>query len=202
VDRSVTPYVTPWTGEDTSAAAVTVTASGVTYADPIKDALARDLDGALWTLCQGEASGKPEYAAELHPERQKSAMDGLLCAGCNKPAARNDDGMLWVLPLLDDVAEANWEGVQAAIPPMCEACADKAPRLCPVLRDGHVKLRVLEAEQIGVRGTLYPRPGGPGEPQEDVLVLYGSPDLPFVVARQAVRELRHTTVVAFAAALP
>ncbi|MFI7415350.1 hypothetical protein ACIBU0_42620 [Streptomyces sp. NPDC049627] len=202
MDRSVTPYVTRWTGEGTSAADVTVTASGATYVDPIKDALARDLDGALWTLCQGEASGKPEYAAELHPERQKSTMDGLLCAGCNKPADRNGDGMLWVLPLLDDAEESNWEGIQAAIPPMCAVCADRAPLLCPVLREGHVKLRVREAEPIGVRGTLYPRPGEPGEPQEDVLVLYDSPDLPFVVARQAVRELRRTTVVAFAAALP
>ncbi|MFK0159147.1 hypothetical protein ACIQVK_44640 [Streptomyces sp. NPDC090493] len=202
MDRSVTPYVTPWTGEDTSPGAVVVTASGVAYADPVQDALARDLDGALWTLCRGEASGRPEYAAELHPERQKTAMDELLCAGCKKPADRNEHGMLWVLPLLDDAVAADWEAVRSAIPPMCEPCADRAPNLCPVLREGHVKLRVLEAEQIGVRGTLYPRPGEPGEPQADVLVLYDSPDLPFVVARQAVRELCRITVVAFAARLP
>lgn len=202
MDRSVTPYVTPWSGEDTSPGDVMVTASGVTYANPVQDALARDLDGALWTLCRGETSGKPEYAAELHPERQKSTMDGLLCAGCNKPADRNADGMLWVLPLLDEAADTGWECVRAAIPPMCQACADQAPRMCPVLREGHVKLRVLEAEPIGVRGTLYPRPGESAAPQEDVLVLYDSPDLPFVVARQAVRELRRITVVDFAAALP
>ncbi|MEU7322695.1 hypothetical protein ABZ682_19385 [Streptomyces griseoviridis] len=72
----------------------------------------------------------------------------------------------------------------------------------PGLREGHVKLRVLEAEQIGVLGTLYPSPGTPGEPQADVLVLYDSPNLPFVLARQAVRELCRTTVVAFAPASP
>ncbi|MFJ9380232.1 hypothetical protein [Streptomyces sp. NPDC101455] len=181
---------------------MTVTASGVVYADPVQDDFARDLDGALWTLCRGMARGKPKYAAELHPERQKTAMDELLCAGCKKPAARDKNGMLWVLPLLDDVVETTWEGVRAAIPPMCEACADQAPRRCPVLREGHVKLRVLEAEQVGVRGTLYPRPGERGEPEPDALVLYASPDLPFVVARQAVRELRRTTVVDFAAAIP
>jgi hypothetical protein len=202
VDRSVTPYVTRWSGENTSPGDVRVTAAGVAYLDPVQDALARDLDGALWTLCRGETSGKPEYAAELNPERQKSAMDDLRCAGCNKPADRNAEGMLWVLPLLDEAAEANWECVRAAIPPMCEVCAEQAPRLCPVLREGHVKLRVLEAEPIGVLGTLYPRPGEGGAPKEDVLVLYDSQDLPFVVARQAVRELRRTTVVAFAAALP
>ncbi|MFI5990261.1 hypothetical protein ACIBAC_00205 [Streptomyces sp. NPDC051362] len=181
---------------------MTVTAAGVAYADPVLDALARDLDGALWTLCRGEASGKPQYAAELHPGRQKTAMDSLLCAGCKRPADRDDRGMLWVVPLLDSTGEANWTSVRTAIPPMCRACGDSAPLACPVLRRGHATLRVREAEPIGVRGTLYPRPGEPGTPQPDTLVLHGSRDMPFVIARQAVRELRRTTVVALAAALP
>ncbi|MGW1157762.1 hypothetical protein ACWD48_05950 [Streptomyces sp. NPDC002519] len=79
---------------------------------------------------------------------------------------------------------------------------EQAPRLCPMLRQGHVKLRVQEAESIGLRGTLYPRPGEPDKPDEDALILYDSPHLPFVVARQAVRELRRITVVAFAACIP
>jgi len=174
---------------------VTVTASGVAYTDPVQDALARDLDGVLWTLCGGKATGKPEYAAELHPERQKDAMEHFRCAGCKAPADRDEHGMLWVLPLLDDVPPESWEGVHAAIPP-------SARPACPRLREGHVKLRVREAELIGVRGTLYPRPGEPGALAQDALVLYDSPDLPFVVAHQAVRELRCTSVLAFAAAIP
>ncbi|MFB7576370.1 hypothetical protein [Streptomyces sp. NPDC056165] len=193
--------MTPWTGESTSPAPVTVTAAGVAYADPIQDALARDLDGVLWTECGGTATGRPEYAAELHPERQRAAMDGLRCACCKGLAARDERGMLWVLPLLDDSVEASWEGVRSAIPPMCETCAEQAPSLCPRLRDGHVQLRVKEAEPIGVRGTLHPRPGEQGAPDPDALVLYNPPDLPFVIARQAVRELRRTTVVVFAAAI-
>ncbi|MEV8344571.1 hypothetical protein [Streptomyces niveus] len=185
-----------------TSAEVTISAAGVAYADPVQDALARDLDGALWTLCHGEARGKPKYAAKLHPERQKDAMDGLLCAGCRKPAARDERGMLWLLPLLDDTVPKDWENIRVGVPPMCEECAEHVPRLCPVLREGHVKLRVLEAEPIGVRGTLYPRPGEAGAPQEDTLVLYDHPDLLFVVACEAVRELRRTTVVAFAAAIP
>ncbi|WP_128378543.1 hypothetical protein [Streptomyces cavernae] len=199
--RLTVPYVTPWTGESTSPPPVTVTASGVAYADPAQDALARDVDGVLWALCGGTATGRPEYAAELHPERQRTAMENLLCACCKKPGARDERGMLWVLPLLDDSVDARWEGVRSAIPPMCEACAKTAPRLCPRLREGHVKLRVREAEPIGVRGTLYPRPGEQGPQDPDALVLFGSADLAFVVARQAVRELRRTTVVAFAAAI-
>ncbi|MET9776168.1 hypothetical protein ABZ023_18240 [Streptomyces sp. NPDC006367] len=201
MNRQIAPYVTPWTGETTRPAPVTVTASGVIYTDPVQDGLARDLDGVLWTLCAGAATGRPEYAAELHPERQRAAMENLLCAGCKGTPARDERGMLWVLPLLDDT-DGPWEGVHTAIPPMCEQCAEAALLLCPRLRDGHVQLRVREAELIGVRGTLYPRPGTPGTPDPDALVLFDSPDLPFVVARQAVRELRCTTVVAFAAAAP
>jgi hypothetical protein len=161
---------------------VTVTAAGVAHTDPVQDALAREVDRVLWTLCGGTATGKHEYAAVLHPERQRTAMEKLLCAGCKKPAAHNAQGVLWLLPLLDDTA-CSWSW-------------------CPRLREGHVKLRVREAEPIGVRGALYPRPSIPGSPDLYALVRYDSPDLPFVVAREAVRELRRTTVVAFAAAVP
>lgn len=75
--------------------------------------------------------------------------------------------------------------------------------LCPRLRKGHVRLRVREADLIGVRGTLHPRPGALGPPDSDALVRHDSPETPFVIARQAVRELRRTTVVAaFLAAAP
>ncbi|MFE6639595.1 hypothetical protein ACFVFT_38215 [Streptomyces tendae] len=202
MDNPIVPYVTPWTGESTGGAPVTVTAAGVAFTDPVQDALARDLDGTLWTLCTGTTTGKPQYAAELHPERQRTAMERLLCACCRRPASRNEHGMLWVLPVLDDTVDTRWEGVHAAIPPMCEPCSEKVPLLCPRLRDGHVQLRVREAEAIGVRGTLYPRPGSPDAREPDALVRYDSPDMPFVVAREVVRELLHTTVVAFAAAAP
>ncbi|WP_415954389.1 hypothetical protein [Streptomyces sp. KLOTTS4A1] len=198
--RPTAPYVTPWTGESPIPAAVTVTGSGVAYTDPVQDGLARDPDGVLWTLCTGTATGKPQYAAELHPERQRTAMEALLCACCRQPADRNKQGMLWVLPLLDDAEEACWDGVHSAIPPMCEPCAVLAPLWCPRLREGHVQLRVREAERIGVHGTLHPRPGSPDVPDPDALVLYDSADMPFVVARQVVRELNCTTVVAVVAA--
>ncbi|WP_328491288.1 hypothetical protein [Streptomyces zaomyceticus] len=170
-------------------------ARGITYADPEQDDRHRDIDGVLWVVCAGSATGGTEYAKELHPDRQCTAMDLLLCAGCKLPAARNKRGMTWILPLLDDATDTVWEGVQTAIPPVCEVCADLAPQACPVLRDGHVELRVREAEVIGVRGTLYPRPGQNHSPDPDALVLYDSPDLPFVVARQLIRELRDVTVV-------
>ncbi|MGW6603536.1 hypothetical protein [Streptomyces sp. NPDC055036] len=202
MDRPIAPYVIPFTGELIPPADVVITAKGVAYADPIQDALRRDLDNVLWAVCGGESTGSPEYAADLHPDRQRTAMEQLRCAVCKKLGARDDRGMAWVLPLLDDTQATAWEGVRTVIPPMCEHCVETAPRRCPRLRAGHVELRAQEAEQVGVRGTLYPRPGEDGEPDPDAVVLYESPDLPFVIARQVVRELRSITVVTFAAALP
>lgn len=201
MDRPIAPYVLPYSGEITPPADVVITPAGVAYADPVQDALHRDLDNVLWAVCEGTPSGGPSYTAELHPERQKTAMEGLLCAGCKEPADRDERGMLWVLPLLDDGTDTVWEGVRTAVPPMCAACAEKSQSLCPRLREGHVELRVRDAEQIGVLGTLHLRPGEGGEPDPDALVLYTSPDLSFVVARQAIRELRHITVATFAATI-
>ncbi|MGY9065703.1 hypothetical protein [Streptomyces sp. CAS3] len=193
----IAPYVTPWAGEARLPVAVVVTTSGAAYADPAHDALARDVDGVLWELRGGTATGRPEYA-DLHPERQRDAMQNFSCAVCNGPVDRDGRGVSWLLPLLGTVTTC-WEGVRTTIPPTCAGCAEASRRRCPELREGHVRLRVREAEPIGVLGTLYPRPGEPGAPEPDTLVFYDSPDLPFVVARHAVRELRRTTVVAFAA---
>ncbi|GAA2494356.1 hypothetical protein GCM10023100_10480 [Actinocorallia cavernae] len=196
----VAPYVTPWTGEMRLPAQVVVTVAGVSYAEPVHDALGRDVDGVLWELRGGTASGRPDYA-DLHTGRQRETMESFRCAACNRPAARDERGMLWLLPLLDTVP-TSWEGVQTAIPPVCEACAQTSPRLCPELRTSHVMLRVREAELIGVRGTLHPRPGEPGLPEPGTVVLYDSPDLPFVVARHAVRELHRITIVSLTGATP
>ncbi|MEU5083006.1 MULTISPECIES: helix-turn-helix domain-containing protein [Streptomyces] len=116
--------------------------------------------------------------------------------------------MLWVLPLLaDEMPDSGWEGVRTAIPPMCEPCADTVISLCPWLRRGYVKLRARRAEEIGVRGTLYRRPGElessadpatswkPVPTDLGALVLYDSPDARFILAREAVRELRKCTVI-------
>ncbi|MFE1270536.1 hypothetical protein [Streptomyces sp. NPDC058758] len=181
---------------------LTITRDGVSCTDPVWDALNRDPEGALWEAWTGLPSGKPVYAAELHPERQLIAMESLLCAGCKQDADRNELGMLWVLPVLDHAEDTVWEGVRTVTPPMCEACASEAKLRCPRLREGWVELRVREAELVGVRGTLHPRPGSNAEPDPDALVLYGSADLPFVVARGLVRELANVALVAAGAALP
>jgi hypothetical protein len=80
-----------------------VSASGVAYADPVREALARGQDGVLWALGGGSTTGRPEYGAEFHPERQRTAMDGLLCACCKAPTA-----LLWVLPSSTTTCRRAW----------------------------------------------------------------------------------------------
>ncbi|MFG2774736.1 hypothetical protein [Streptomyces sp. NPDC048350] len=89
--------------------------------------LRRDVDGVLWAVCAGTATGGTDYAKELHPDRQRTAMENLLCACCQQPAARDERGMTWILPLLGNAKDTVWEGVQTAIPPMCAVCAALSP---------------------------------------------------------------------------
>nr|WP_202513365.1 MULTISPECIES: hypothetical protein [unclassified Streptomyces] len=170
-----------------------LTPAGVFYADPRVDRGSRDDDQVLWLVCGGQQTGRRVFQV-MHPARQREAMRALRCVTCNEPGARNADGMLWLLPLLAE--GTGWEGVQTTVPPSCEPCADRVAERCPWMRDGYVRLRVRVAEQIGVRGTLYPRPGQPDPVRSDVLVRYDSPDARYVVARYAVRELSEATVEA------
>ncbi|MEU7028872.1 hypothetical protein AB0A60_19550 [Streptomyces sp. NPDC046275] len=158
--HSMAPYVLPRRGEHLLPMDIRVGPAGVSYADPAQDKAARDEDGILWAVCGGPFTGAAEYAAELHPERERETMQALRCAGGKEHEADRDDrGMLWLLPLLDHAEDTVWEGVRTVVPPMCGFCADAAKVLCPRLREGHVELRVREAEKVGVRGTLYPREG-------------------------------------------
>ncbi|WP_121828800.1 hypothetical protein [Streptomyces sp. S1] len=196
------PYVVPWKEETLPDLDTMVGSFGVAYTNPLHDTFQRDKDGILWAVCEGTRAGGPAYARELHPHRQREAMERLLCAGCSGPPARDERGMLWVLPLLDDGDDPGWHCVRTVIPPMCEPCKTKATEACPWLRDGHVELRVKEAEKIGVRGTLYPPPGVEDEPDPDALVLFDTPEEGRVIARQLVRELREVTVIAVRRSTP
>ncbi|MCG7523836.1 hypothetical protein MHW47_05155 [Streptomyces sp. OfavH-34-F] len=191
------PFVLPWAGETVLPATLRTDHDGVSYVDPDVDRAHRDDDGVLWEAWGGRQTGARIYT-RLQPDRQHRAMRLLLCATCGRSAGRTAEGMLWLLPLLDGppAEGTSWEDVQTTVPPSCEECADRVTLQCPWLRDGYVRLRVREAPMIGVRGTLYPRTGEPGPPEDDVAVRYDSPDARYVVAQHAVRELRLVTVEA------
>lgn len=122
-------------------------------------------------------------------------MEALNCAVCVAPADRSALGMLWLLPLLDESVSGLWEGMLTSIPPICASHAEIAPEYCPVLREGHAVLRVRRAELVGVRGTVYPRPGTSQSLERDAVVLHDSPQARFVVAQEAVRRLSAVSVV-------
>ncbi|MGP4089639.1 hypothetical protein [Streptomyces sp. KR55] len=122
--RPLAPYVIPWTGEFTPPTRIVISPAGVSYADATQDAAHRDLDGVLWEPCVGTRTGRPAYAEELHPQRQRDAMENFRCAVCRHPADRTPEGMLWLLPLLDDeIPVTGWEGVQTVSRP----CARSTP---------------------------------------------------------------------------
>ncbi|MFE7624460.1 hypothetical protein [Streptomyces sp. NPDC057509] len=197
------PHVILWAGETILPEPLLSARHGVYYADPRVDLRHRDDDGVLWEAWGGHQVG-PRIYTLLHPIRQREAMRGLRCATCNGDGDRSTAGMLWLLPLLDGPAaeDTTWEGVPTTVPPTCESCADRVVWGCPWMRDGHVRLRARVAEQIGVRGSLYPRPGTTAPAERDALVRYDSPDAQYVVARYAVRELSQVTLEAVVAATP
>ncbi|MFF8847951.1 hypothetical protein ACF08N_35480 [Streptomyces sp. NPDC015127] len=77
-------------------------------------------------------------------------MEAMLCACCKQLAARDERGMAWLLPSSTNATDTVWEGVRTVIPPMCEVCADLAPRACPGCGTATWSSASAEAEQIGV----------------------------------------------------
>lgn len=139
----------------------------------------------------GDFPASLSVAAEITCDGRRGSS--VHAAGGRRPAPRTRCS--GCLPLFDG-GDAYGEGVRSAIAPMCEACAASVPRL----REGHVKLRVREADRSTCAGPSTRTPGhqtGSGRSP-----LYDSPGLPLVLARQAVRELRLTTVIAFATTIP
>lgn len=125
------PFVLRHKSETLASPTTVTTLRGITYASPGRDARHRDVDEVLWAVCAGTPTGSACYAEELHPDRQRTAMEQFLCAGCKKPAARDERGMAWILPLLDNATDTVWEGAQTAIPPVCEMCVVLSPQVCP-----------------------------------------------------------------------
>lgn len=122
-------------------------------------------------------------------------MADLLCQVCGKPADRDEDGVLWLLPDYRD----DWPGwptrMAAVEPPICLACVRPSVRLCPALRKGAVTVRVRNSTIVGVYGALY-RPGPLGPvPIGIETVAYHDPRARWVQAERLVRELGETRIV-------
>jgi hypothetical protein len=191
--RVVVPYVTAWSAEeDSSAAVVELPGRGIGYADEsISD---RDRRGVLWwrtPLRLGQ--GRPMFGM-VHPLRQRRAMRRLLCQVCAGPADRTDEGVLW---LVRDFQEdwAGWpERMSVTEPPVCMPCAVLSLRACPALRRGAAAFRDRQFPVSGVRGGLY---AGGRVPRllGDAMVGFDDPAIHWVRAANLLRELRDRTLV-------
>ena len=131
------PFIAAWSGEPPITRTVVYGSRwGIAYADETPED--RDQHGVLWNaraLRQG--TGRAIYG-DVHPGRQRVAMDHLLCQVCGRAADRDDRGLLW---LLEDTHGdwARWpEGLMTTHPPLCLPCAGKSVQMCPHLIDSSV----------------------------------------------------------------
>jgi hypothetical protein len=190
------PFISAWSRELPPRRQVVYAAgSGIAYVDETPED--RDQHGVLWngrTLRQGH--GRPRYG-DVHPGRQRVAMEHLLCQVCGRAADRDDRGVLW---LLED-NRRDWQGwperLMTTHPPVCLPCADTAVRQCPHLTGKSVAVRVRDSVMCGVYGRIW-SPSAFGHPVRTAnreVVEYGTPSARWVIAGQAVRALYGCTLV-------
>ena len=188
------PYIARWSAEQSLTPDVVATARGLAYPDEtLHD---RDQGGALWArtaLRRGQ--GRPDFGG-IHSQRQRRAMQRLLCQVCGGPADRTQDGVLW---LVED-RRGDWkgwpEGLVTTHPPVCLPCARLSVAQCHHLLTGPwVALRVRDSVVEGVYGRPYHLQEGRLVRGEKAVVLYDNPGIRWVVASQLTRTLRGCTIV-------
>jgi hypothetical protein len=198
----VVPFIAAWSGEPRHRRTIVYSGrGGIGFADETPED--RDQYGVLWlgrALAQG--TGRPQYG-DVHPARQRVAMEHLLCQVCGRPAARDRRGWLW---LLED-ARGDWRGwpndLLTTHPPVCLPCAGEAVRMCPHLIDRSVAVRVRDSQVCAVYGRIWASSafGYPVRTENRGVVAYSSPAARWVLAAQLVRSLHGCTIVDLAAEL-
>lgn len=190
----VVPFIAAWSGERTVRRRITWRSDGIAYAD--EEPADRDQHGVLWRgRARARGVGRPRYG-EVHPARQRDAMEHLLCQVCGAPADRDERGTLW---LLQDT-RSDWRGwpedALTTHPPVCMPCARQAVDLCPHLRGRYAVVRVRESDPCAVAGTLW-QPTALGAPQRlgNHVVSYQDPAARWVTAGQLVRSLHGCSLV-------
>lgn len=192
----VVPYVAMWSREVVRPPKVIERfGGGISYSGEVRED--RDERGILWDRAKTiPGQGAPQFA-RIHTRRQRHAMRELLCQVCGNPADKTGNGVLWLFS--DSVRNCpGWpDNFLATEPPTCLRCARWSISACPMLRRGHVALRVREWREHGVHGTVY-RWGNPSPrpiPTGDSVVEFDHPVISRTVAAKLVRELGGCTVV-------
>jgi hypothetical protein len=188
------PFITAWSGEQhVEPLVVYRLLGGIGYSG--EQPQDRDSRGVLWLRRHAaRGSGRPLYG-DVHPGRQRLAMERLLCQVCGEPTDTDERGVLW---LLED-ARTDWEGwpneLLTTHPPICRPCVSTARQECPHMWRGSVLVRVGRSEVCAVWGRRYtPSRLGP-VPIASAVVLFDSPLLGWTVASQLVRALYECKIV-------
>jgi hypothetical protein len=188
------PYVARWSAEKVLDAPLVETMAGIAYANELS--VDRDQYGLLWSrITSRQGVGEPLYR-QMHPLRQRRAMQRLLCQVCARPADHNEQGTLW---LIQD-QRGQWPGwpeqAQNTHPPLCLRCAAISVKSCPWLKLGYVAVRA-KSFVSGAWGGLY-RTGWPDRRPllaDTATLQFGNPRLHWLQADQLTRELVDCTVV-------
>jgi hypothetical protein len=192
----VVPFVAAWSGEQPFTRKIIYSGrGGIAFSDETHED--RDQHGVLWNgRAMAQGTGRPEFG-DVHPDRQRVAMEFLLCQVCGKSADRDGDGMLW---LVED-HRGDWKdwpnNLLTTHPPICLPCAGKAVEQCPHLIGSNVAVRVRESDVCGVHGRIWSSSafGHPVPTAVKNVVTYGTSAARWVLAGQLVRSLHGCTIV-------
>jgi hypothetical protein len=191
--RLIVPYITSWSEEqDPHHELIERPGHGIAYRD---ETLAdRDSNGVLWlrtTFRPGQ--GRPEFG-EVHPLRQRRAMQRLLCQVCANPADKTEDGVLWLLRDHRDDWPSWPNEMGVTEPPICADCTHISIRLCPALRHGNMLIRAHSYPIAAVRGVLY-RAGRAPVPLGEEVVTLDDPKIRWIRAANLVRKLNKCSIL-------
>ncbi|WP_435137748.1 hypothetical protein [Actinacidiphila sp. bgisy144] len=189
------PAITAWSGELRRARELEFhPILGVRFAD--EDPSDR-IGGVLWASHrEAPGEGHPQFTV-IHPQRQRAAMQGLLCQVCGQVPPADERGPLWLIREEYDAWEEWPEGAITTHPPVCPPCAQLARDHCPEVGGvAYTAVRSAASALAGVHGTVYV-PYGTGDMLMPIkaFVEIGDPRMRWVVAGQLGRSLHRTTVV-------
>ncbi|MFI5814877.1 hypothetical protein ACIA7S_28460 [Streptomyces sp. NPDC051643] len=199
-DTALVPYITMREGEEAAPANLLIyPGTGVLYyADERPED--RDRYKVLWARCSSnpldarqQPTGEPRWKF-MHPGRQRSTMERLLCQVCAQPA-RTPLGLVFISAAgVTDPVEPT---VLTDQPPVCARHIRTVLKLCPALEHDPMVMLATSAPLYGVHGVLYGLKGRSVEPlvHPDEPMAFAHLQTPTMLASKLVRRLSSFRVV-------
>lgn len=185
--RPRVPWIVPWSSERIALPQVARRGLRGERLGYRTECLTDRSEGVLWARMPWpwtQGVGAP-HIGDVHPLRQRAAMQWALCENCGLPAWEQTPYPIVLMPVQDRSVQA---GDLTANPPIHEKCVREAIHTLPRLRAEWVTAYAW-LEPWGVEGTLYdpdtlqPLPGTVRVPYTD------EERLPWILASRAVSRL-------------